>query len=289
MRTADAGEQRPQARASVDLYDTSYDNFTTGVLAKVRAATYGEDLGQSSWMTADELRQFISWLELKRSDHLLEVGSGSGGSALFITETIGCQATGVDINEHGIRNANALAQKRRLEKLTHFQMVDASASLPFEDNAFDAILSNDAMCHIPGRADVLKDWFRVLKPGGRMLYTDAMVITGLVSHEEIATRSSIGTYFFLPPGENERLIRGSGFELVRTDDLTGGALAVAKRWHDARAQHKDDLLQIEGAENFDGLQKFLFCVYTLSAERRLCRYGYVGRKAFDMTLLRSGY
>ena len=45
-----------------------------------------------------------------------------------------------------------------------------------------------------------------------MLYTDALVITGLVSHEEIATRSSIGTYFFLSPGENERLIRESGFE-----------------------------------------------------------------------------
>ena len=51
-------------RASVDLYNTSYDNFSARVQADVRAETYGQDLGQSSWMTADELRQFIRRLKL---------------------------------------------------------------------------------------------------------------------------------------------------------------------------------------------------------------------------------
>ena len=39
----------------VDLYNNFYDNFSAGVLEKVRAETYGEDVGQSSWMTAEEL------------------------------------------------------------------------------------------------------------------------------------------------------------------------------------------------------------------------------------------
>jgi ubiquinone/menaquinone biosynthesis C-methylase UbiE len=37
---------------------------------------------------------------------------------------------------------------------------------------------------------VLRDWYRVLRPGGRALFTDAMVVTGMVSSEELATRSS---------------------------------------------------------------------------------------------------
>ena len=86
-----------------------------------------------------------------------------------------------------------------------------------------------------------------------MLFTDAMVITGWLSNEEIATRSSIGSYFFLPPGENERLIRASGFELVRADDVTANAAAIAKRWHDARARRGKDLVRIEGKTNFEGL------------------------------------
>jgi len=134
------------------------------------------------------------------------------------------------------------------------------------------------MCHLPRRGDVLREWFRVLKPGGRMLFTDAMVITGLLSNEEIATRSSIGSYFFLPPGQNERLIRASGFELVRADDVTANAAIVAKRWHDARARRARDLARIEGEANFEGLQKFLWRVHVLSVEGRLSRYAYLARK-----------
>src|SRR2546422_9921236 len=101
--------------ASVDLYNTSYDNFSARVQADVRAETYGQDLGQSSWMTADELRQFIRRLKLKPSSHVLEVGSGSGGPALFVARTMGCRITGLDINEYGIRNSNQLARRQQLE------------------------------------------------------------------------------------------------------------------------------------------------------------------------------
>ena len=263
---------------SVDLYNTAYDNFAARVLGEVRAQTYGEDLGQSSWMTADELRQFIRWLKLKSSSHVLEVGSGSGGPALYVASTVGCRITGLDINAHGIRNANQLARRQQLETRARFQLADASRPLPFAANTFDAILSNDALCHVPRRGDVFREWFRVLKPGGQMLFTDALVVTGVLSHEEIATRSSIGTYFFLPAGENERLIRRAGFKLLRTDNVTTGAATIARRWHDARASRAKALAGIEGRANFEGLQKFLWCVHALSVEGRLSRYAYQGAK-----------
>ena len=94
----------------------------------------------------------------------------------------------------------------------------ASQPLPFAPATFDAILSNDAMCHIANRLQVLQDWHRVLRTGGRIVFTDAMIVTGLVSQEELAIRSSIGFYLFLPPGENERLIGRAGFTLLAADD-----------------------------------------------------------------------
>jgi len=263
---------------SVDLYNTSYDNFSVEAQQKVRAETYGEDIGQSGWMTADELRYFIRLLELSPSSNVLEVGSGSGGPALFLVETAGCKLTGLDINEFGVNNANALAKQRGLAERARFQRADVSQPLPFDGNMFDAVISNDSMCHIPKRLQVLKEWFRVLKPGGQMLFTDALVITGLLSHEEIASRSSIGYYFYLPPGENERLIREAGFENIRTEDRTADAGAIAKQWHDARARYQADMIRIEGEKNFNGLQEFLWCVHTVSSEKRLSRFMYVAWK-----------
>jgi 2-polyprenyl-3-methyl-5-hydroxy-6-metoxy-1,4-benzoquinol methylase len=143
---------------------------------------------------------------------------------------------------------------------------------------FDVVISNDAMCHIADRASVLVDWFRLLRPGGRMLFTDALVVTGVLSHEEIAIRSSIGFYLFVPPGINEQLIRAAGFELLRTDDVTESAAVIAAQWHSARVRHRAELVKHEGAGNYEGLQRFLACVRLLSDERRLSRFCYLAVK-----------
>jgi cyclopropane fatty-acyl-phospholipid synthase-like methyltransferase len=263
----------------VDLYNNSYNARGFNAQQAVRTETYGEDLGQSSWMTADELRRFIELLELNQDSNLLEVGSGSGGPAIFVAEQVGCNITGLDINEHGVDNANRIAKEKGLDARASFKAVDVSFGLPFDDQSFDAIYSNDAMCHIASRPAVLREWYRVLKPGGRMLFTDAMIVTGLISNEELATRSSIGTYFYLPPGVNERLIAEAGFELLAAEDLTEGAAEMSLRWHDAREKYREDMIELEGSENFTGLQKFLLCVHTVSRDRRLSRFMYLARKS----------
>jgi SAM-dependent methyltransferase len=264
--------------SSVNLYDNVYADFASSAEAAVRQETYGEDLGQSSWLTVREWLEFADQLGIGAGSAVLEVGSGSGGPADYLALARGCHVTGVDINEHGVRNAVALAQARGVAGQVHSQVVDASHPLPFPDDRFDAIVSNDAMCHISDRLATLRDWYRVLRPGGRALFTDAMVLTGIVSHEELATRSSIGFYLFVPPGENEKLLRHAGFVVRSTKDATANAAEISQRWHDAREKHRAALVIREGQANFDGLQRFLRCVHTLSVEQRLSRYAYLAEK-----------
>jgi SAM-dependent methyltransferase len=264
--------------ATVNLYDNVYGDFASGAEAAVRRETYGEDLGQSSWLTAQEWLGFADRLGIGPGSEVLEVGSGSGGPAVYLAERRRCRVTGVDINEHGVRNATELARARGLADRTEFRAVDASRPLPYPEGSFDAVVSNDAMCHLPDRAAVLGDWLRVLRPGGRALFTDAMVVSGMVSSEELAARSSIGFYLFLPPGENERLIEEAGFRLLAAEDVTANAAEVARRWHDARERQRTALVAREGEVNFAGLQRFLLCVHTLSVERRLSRLAYLAEK-----------
>ena len=260
-----------------DLY-SAYGNFTERVLADVRRETFGEDIGQNSWTTVDEYDRFVEWLELDPAKHALEVACGSGGPAHYLAFSTGCRVTGIDASESGVATATAMAARSEQPERMAFSVADANAALPFEDNSFDALLCIDAMNHFPERPAVLREWCRVLRRGGRAVFTDPVVVTGPVSNDELALRSSIGFFLFVPPGVNETLIEQAGLRLLRLEDVTGNAALVSGRWHAARAAHKADLIGFEGEERFEGLQRFFEAVHRLTSERRLSRIVYLVEK-----------
>lgn len=263
---------------NVDLYDSAYSNYGSDVYRQVRIETYGEDLGQTSWVTTDESREIPQLLGLTANSYVLELGCGSGGYALHLAEKIGCRIVGLDVNAPGIHMANRLASAKGLASQIRFEQCDASKVLPFGVDVFEAVFANDVLCHLPGRGEVLGEMYRVLKPGGRMLFSDALVVGGMLSYDEIATRSSIGFYEYSPAGENERLIQRAGFRQLRVIDTTENAALVSERWREAREKSREKLTAAEGDANFDGLQRFLSCVHTLMSERRLLRYLYCASK-----------
>jgi SAM-dependent methyltransferase len=261
----------------VDLYNATYSHFGEPVLARVRQEAFGEDIGQNSWLTADEYRTYCAWLGVGPEAHVLEVGCGSGGPALFLARTTGAQVTGVDINAHGIAAGNAMARDQQLDSRVHFEQVDASGALPFADAHFDALLCIDAINHLPGRLQVLREWRRVVKDDGRVLFTDPITVTGLLSNEEIAIRSSTGYFLFAPPGEDARLITEAGLQLEREEDVTENMATISQRRHAARARAREELLTLEGQQTYDGQQRFLAMVHQLASEQRLSRYVFLAR------------
>jgi SAM-dependent methyltransferase len=261
----------------VDLYDNTYGNFKEQVLAEIRRETYGEDIGQNSWITSDEYDTFYGWLELSPNAHVLEVASGSGGPAIYLARKFGCRVTGIDINEEGLATSRQAAHDANITD-AEFQFADVDKSLPFEDGMFDAVMCIDSMNHFRNRRGVLEEWRRVVKTGGRILFTDPVVITGTVSNEELAARSSIGFFLFVPLEETKQTIDQAGFDLLRCEDATGNIELTSGRWHDSRQRHQEALIQIEGEERFEGLQRFMATVYKLTSERRLSRYVFVAQK-----------
>lgn len=258
------------------LYASAYAGFTAR--EQIRRETYGDDLGQSGWLTVDELELFADWLDLREDSRLLDVGCGSGGTDLRLADTTGARVIGVDILAEGIATATQLARERHVEDRATFQQVDASARLPFADGSFDAVLSVDAMCHLPARVEILAELHRLLAPGGRILFTDPTVITGLVTNDEIAARSAIGIYVFSVAQMNEQLLARAGFELLRCEDRTENMAAIAGRWHAARARLRDAVIADEGESTFQRVQHFLSTCELLASERRLSRYAYLATR-----------
>jgi ubiquinone/menaquinone biosynthesis C-methylase UbiE len=256
-----------------------FGEFGRGVLKEIRREAFGEDIGQFSWITADELRGFFSELKLTANSHLLDVACGSGGPAMFTAQTVGCRVMGIDVNESGIGIARKLAQALGIQERVRFQSADVSNRLPFDDAIFDAVLSIDAMNHFENRAGLLQEWWRVLRPGGQFVFTDATIVTGTLSRDEIIDRGrSMGRFLFTPPGEHERFIQRAGFVDLHVKDVTDTIAAVSKRWRDAREKRRTQLLESETPADFESLQKMLSAAHTLASERRLSRFAYFGRK-----------
>src|SRR5215210_3494688 len=133
----------------VPLYTSAYAGYD--VRTRVRALTYGDDVGQSGWLTADELERFAGLLELDAGSRLLDVGCGAGGPALRLASTTGATVVGVDVLDEAVTTARELAGDHGLDDGATFVRADAGRPLPFDDASFDAVMSVDAMCHLPGR------------------------------------------------------------------------------------------------------------------------------------------
>jgi len=260
------------------FYDNAYGNFSESILQEVRNEAFGMDIGQNSWLTYNELLKFILHLRANPQSRILEVACGSGRPALRIAEVSGARVVGIDINEKGINTAKELARAMNLDSRVQFQVADGSKSLPFDDESFDSLICVDSINHLPDRASVLHEWHRILKQDGRLLFTDPITVTGIVSNIEIAIRSSIGFFLFTPLGVDEILLRESGFELLDKEDSTSNMEIVAKRWHDARSKRREALVKIEGEAEYEGLQKFLEVTHTLAREKRLSRFTYLAKR-----------
>ena len=263
---------------SAGHYNANYENFQTELYAEIRAEAFGEDIGQNSWLTVAEEDKYLEWLELGDGKVLLDVACGAGGPALRIAAITGCLVVGIDVHEDAIATAKALAVTRGVVERAQFLAEDATAPLPFPDSNFDAITCMDAINHFPERPRIIAEWARLLKPGGRLLFTDPLTVTGPLTNSEVAVRSLAGFYLFVPHGYDERLIAQSGLTLLMCEDVTGNMATIAEARHTAREVRRTALCEIEGDREFERQQEFLAVAACLARESRLSRFVYVCKK-----------
>lgn len=110
---------------------------------------------------------------LNASTHLLDLGSGYGGTARYLVKNFGCTVTALNLSSVENQRHRELNEKAGLsDRIT---VIDGNfESIPAADSSFDAVCSQDAILHSGQRAQVIAEVARVLKPGGRFVFTDPM-------------------------------------------------------------------------------------------------------------------
>jgi ubiquinone/menaquinone biosynthesis C-methylase UbiE len=110
------------------------------------------------------LADLIKVLEVKRGDLILDAGSGTGNLSILLRE-YGAKPTGYDFS------AKALEIHLRKDKDAEVYLGDLRNKLPFPDNYFDKIVSNNVLYTInkKDRLAILKEFYRILKGDGKFV------------------------------------------------------------------------------------------------------------------------
>jgi cyclopropane fatty-acyl-phospholipid synthase-like methyltransferase len=256
-------------------YESFYREFDSPLMRQLRREAYGEDIGQHSWVGAEELREDIQRLKLSPSSRLLDLGCGPCGPLTFILATVGCQGTGVDLSPSALQVGRVRAASLGIDASLSVQEADLNEPLSFAPRSFDAAISLDVVLHLRDREKFFDEVARLLPPGARFLVTDAGVVTGSVSNEEVRKRSAQGYTQFVAAGWNEELLESAGFRLIETENRTMSVLKNASGRLAAMQAHRTELDQVLGSTDFERQQDYLETIVELSRRRAVSRIMYL--------------
>ncbi len=118
---------------------------------------------------------FFAGAQLTPECKVLEVACNMGTTSIELAQRFGCTVCAIDMDKNALAKARANVAAAGLE--SQIQFLEANASkLPFDDASFDVVI-NEAMLTMyvdKAKAKLIAEYYRVLKPGGRLLTHDIM-------------------------------------------------------------------------------------------------------------------
>lgn len=151
-------------------------------------------------------------------DHILDVGSGLGGPARWLSTRFGCRVSGIDLTPEYCAIAEHFTRLMGLDARVQFQVADA-LKMPFGDGTFDGAYSIFVSMNIADKAQLYREIHRVLRPGAWFVLSEiARGVDGDVPYP--TPWAATAAQSFLSTAEDTRKgLRGAGFEveLVKND------------------------------------------------------------------------
>jgi arsenite methyltransferase len=113
----------------------------------------------------DATEELIALCHIERGGSVLDVGCGVGATACRLAKHYGCVVIGVDILEGMVHRAQERAEREGVSDQTTFRVADAQA-LPFENDQFDAVITESVTAFPADKQQALNEYRRVVRPGG---------------------------------------------------------------------------------------------------------------------------
>lgn len=134
----------------------------------------------------------IALASIKAGETVLDLGSGAGFDCFLASNNVGPdgRVIGVDMTEEMVARAKENASKGGYKNV-EFRLGEIE-SLPVEDNTVDVIISNCVINLVPNKDKAFKEAFRVLKPGGRIMVSDIVLLKRLPDFVKDSIEAYVG-------------------------------------------------------------------------------------------------
>ncbi len=215
-------------------------------------------------------------LDLKENQIVLDAGCGQGVVSTYLAKKYGPKIFGITLVPFEVKKAQERAKKLGILGKTKYQVLDYSAT-NFPDNYFDAIYTTETLSHSPDIRKTLQEFFRILKPGGKIAFFEYTLAPDEKFSEwekkmldvVIEGSAMMGLKDFRHD-QFTGVIKNAGFYNIREQNITQNILPSFYRLH------KFSLLPYKFVKLF-GLQKFFINMtagyeYYKMADKGLFRY-----------------
>jgi ubiquinone/menaquinone biosynthesis C-methylase UbiE len=169
--------------------------------------------------------QLVDLAQITSDSHVLDAGSGVGGTARYVADRCGCPVTAVDLTDEYCETNRWLNRLVGLDDRISVRQADVT-ELPFADGTFDVAISQHVQMNVADKARLYAETRRVLQVDGRLALWDITIGSGDQLDYPLPWADHSARSHLVAPGELHAVVESAGFAVEHWNDLTDQAGAL---------------------------------------------------------------
>jgi len=216
-----------QIQSAIDFYER-HPISAQIILAKLKAARgsldglrpeelYPHDQDHYGGIAANDV--LAKYARIGAGTKVVDFCAGLGGPARYLAYRYGALVTGIELTPARVAGAAELTRRVGLDD--RVQVVEGNVmNVQLPSASQDAVVSQEALLHVPDLARALAEAYRLLRPGGRIAFTNWIAHKPLSDGERELLWGGMAAATLISIDGHAKLMRGVGFEIEIIEDET---------------------------------------------------------------------